>query len=414
MSGTHSRLSPSGAHRYLPCTASPDASEGIPDTTSEYAAEGTMLHEVADRCLEDGGDPHRFIGDIFEIDGYTFVFDQGHADCMVADLYDIRDQAIGGVIYGETKVDLTDPLGEGEAGTADIILLDYKKELHVQDWKFGEGILVDAEENEQMKLYGRGAINTHFPELLKKPDTLVHLTVRQPRIQGGGSTWTTTVGDLLAWCEDVVKPKVAEINSGNGVFNPGKKQCHWCKARKGAPELGKPPCKAYQKMQRDIARMAFSNYDEAMNLGVEPVLANVEEMSPEERVWLHDNADMFKTFLSELSDRLRTDLEYGREGMAPGKKLIAGRAGARTFPDKVIDKAGEIAKKALGDAAFQTKLLSPTQLEKELGGPVFELLLGELVYQSPGKPVIVDVRHPKPALPTVKDGFTDISEENGE
>ena len=44
----HALLSASSAERWLHCTAAPRLEETLPDTRSEYAAEGTLAHAIAE------------------------------------------------------------------------------------------------------------------------------------------------------------------------------------------------------------------------------------------------------------------------------------------------------------------------------------------------------------------------------
>lgn len=369
-----------------------------------------MLHEVAERCLINGGLPYQYVGEIFEIDGYVFVFDKDHADCMIADLYDIRETFLNGVLYPETRVKLDYPLGPGESGTADIIGRTWRGVIHVEDWKFGEGVIVDAEWNEQGMLYAVGAIQAFFPEAWDERDQKVVIRIRQPRIMGAGSSWETTVGELRDWCEDTVKPKIAEIREGRGVFNPGPKQCHWCPRRRGHRDLGIEPCAAYNQFNLDIAKQAFGEVEIASILGTEPERTPPKSLSPELRVWLLDHADMFKTWFDELADDARADLERGRFDQVPGKKLIAGRAGHRKFRDE--RQVSAYARSVTGEKAFETKLKSPAQLEKVHGEILFDLLYGGAYEQPAGKPVIVDLSNPKPALPPVTEALGPIPNES--
>jgi len=48
----HARLSPSSAERWMTCPGSVKLAEGIEDTGSSYAAEGTAAHEMAERILK--------------------------------------------------------------------------------------------------------------------------------------------------------------------------------------------------------------------------------------------------------------------------------------------------------------------------------------------------------------------------
>lgn len=45
---SHALLSASGAHRWLSCTPSAKLEEQFPDSTSTYAEEGTLAHELCE------------------------------------------------------------------------------------------------------------------------------------------------------------------------------------------------------------------------------------------------------------------------------------------------------------------------------------------------------------------------------
>ena len=49
----HAKLSASGAHRWTQCAGSVNAEEGLPNTTSIYAEEGTLAHHVASCIFDD-------------------------------------------------------------------------------------------------------------------------------------------------------------------------------------------------------------------------------------------------------------------------------------------------------------------------------------------------------------------------
>jgi hypothetical protein len=51
--GHHARLSPSGAYRWTECTASPGASDGLPNDGTEAARVGTVCHQIQEECLLD-------------------------------------------------------------------------------------------------------------------------------------------------------------------------------------------------------------------------------------------------------------------------------------------------------------------------------------------------------------------------
>ena len=425
MAGTHSPLSPSGAHRYLRCTAAPLAEEGLPNWESVYAFEGTVLHEIAERCLTDGGDPHRFIGESFTSDpaenetGQPFVvtIDKDHADCMVSDLTVVRDLAEGGEIFLETRGDLTWPLGEGEAGTSDIALRAEDGSIHIMDWKFGAGIVVSAFENEQLMLYAVGSIVKHWPHLLtgdEKGNTTyvdeyenlpIHLHILQPRATGGGDHWETTLSQLVEWSEWVRVIVGTQIYGPDRKFSPSEKACQWCAARN--PVNGVVPCTAYVEKNLKVAQELLPALDDFVEMGL-PATADMSPhgMDIEKAIWILDNAPMFKKWLDEIHQRVYKDLADGRP--VPGKKLITGRKTARRFKAGSGEAVAEILSGLESYETTVVKVKSPTQLEKSLPSGVYDLTLAHLVEQGEGKAIIVDEDNPKPAIKSNTDFLTAI------
>jgi hypothetical protein len=384
---------------------------GYPPTTNEFAAEGTMLHEVADECLRTGAKPHSFIGKAFKIEGFEFIFNKDHADCMVEGLFEIRDIFQGGVVYSENRYDLSAFIRPGESGTADVAGTDWRGVIHVLDWKFGEGVKVDAEWNFQGMLYALGYIHQYHTDAhVKAPETPVHIHILQPRIANARSTFITSVGELYAWVEDFVRPKIAEIEEQRGTFVPGKKQCRFCPARSGNADLGREPCPAYIQYNLDYARKIMPDLDIASAMGTEVTVSKVYDMTPEQRVWLYDNREMITEFLKDVAARLRSDLERGQYHLAPGKKLVDGRRGDRVFMPQHLKRVAALAEKQLGAEAYTTTMLSPAQLEARLGKQTFDLMFGDYITQSPPQAVIVDMSDPKPAreVRVLKDVFPEI------
>jgi len=428
MAGSHSRLSPSGAHRYLRCHAAPSAEEGLPNWESIYAFEGTCLHEIAERCLLDGGDPHRFIGEKFisdpaeAEDGKPFevIISEDHADCMVADLEVVRDLfRRDGEIHVETRGDLTWPLGEGEAGTSDIAGAVRKPNaIHIMDWKFGAGIVVEAFQNEQLQLYAIGSILKHWPQLIdweagkpvpkKKYEQFpIHIHILQPRASGGGDHWETNLYDLFKWGYWVEYTVSESVYGDNPEFNPGAKQCQWCRARKGDPQNGIAPCAAYMNMNLEIAQTLLPDLGDYVEIEVPaPPKSTAHGMPIDKAIWIMENAPVFKKWLDEIHERLYKDLSVGRP--VPGKKLVAGRKGPRKFKDGTEELVLEILSKYKVEDTHTLAVKSPTQLEKSLGDGVYDLVLDPLVTQSDGKAVIVDEDNPKEAIASATDLLTPL------
>ena len=76
------------------------------------------------------------------------------------------------------------------------------KILHIIDFKYGVGILVEAENNPQMMCYALGALDI-YDGIYDIEE--VRMTIFQPR-RGNISSWDISKADLLAWAENVLKP----------------------------------------------------------------------------------------------------------------------------------------------------------------------------------------------------------------
>lgn len=159
----HALLSASSAHRWLHCTGSPLLEKEFPDTTSVYAQEGTLAHELCELKLKK----------------YTTVMPKGtytraHNKIMKSELWQNEMEGtsetyleyvkeimlsceIAPAVLIEKRVDFSRYVPEG-FGTADCLILAGDT-LHVIDYKHGKGVVVDADHNPQMMLYALGAMD---------------------------------------------------------------------------------------------------------------------------------------------------------------------------------------------------------------------------------------------------------------
>ena len=76
----HARLSASSAHRWMLCAGSVRLSDGLPNKSSANAAEGTLAHDIAARCLITKAPPQKCLGREGERDGHKVVCDQEMVD----------------------------------------------------------------------------------------------------------------------------------------------------------------------------------------------------------------------------------------------------------------------------------------------------------------------------------------------
>jgi hypothetical protein len=157
----HAVLGPSKANQWLHCTPSVMLESEFPDLGSDYAREGTVAHELAALKVEKHFTPMKLstynarLKEIKKSKFYDAEMER-HTDSYLQFIKELAYSfPTAPVIRVETKVDLSKYIPEG-FGTADCILISGNT-LYVIDFKYGVGVGVEAEGNEQMMLYGLAA-----------------------------------------------------------------------------------------------------------------------------------------------------------------------------------------------------------------------------------------------------------------
>src|SRR5699024_10382700 len=97
-------------------------------------------------------------------------------------------------------------------GTGDCVIIA-DGTLHIVNYKHGRGVLVEADDNPQMKLYALGALELF--DCIYDIDT-VNMTIYQPR-RSNVSTFTIPKDELYEWADQVLAP-TAEL-AFNGDVN---------------------------------------------------------------------------------------------------------------------------------------------------------------------------------------------------
>ena len=223
MSTTHSELAPSAAHRWLHCHASVSLSRGVIEPESAAAIEGTLAHAHLEHVLSHGAQPDGAYTDEM-VDGTNVV------------LAYLESRQEKYEFWPETKVEFGNLLPAGTMGTSDVILwYPESRTIEVVDYKFGRGVVVEPDENEQMTLYAIGALVTRK---LPVPERVV-LTIIQPRAyhpNGPVRSWTTDMEYLKNFGRQV-KSAVASIYGPSPAFNPSEDTCRWCPGAFKCPSL---------------------------------------------------------------------------------------------------------------------------------------------------------------------------------
>ena len=336
------RLRPSSASRWIACPASAKLSLQVPYQESGEAAKiGTAVHALAETCFQLDTDPMKFIGQVVE--GITMT----EENCAFAlehlqAIWAIQDEL--GSVKVEQKVSMYERPTHTLVGTADVIgYSPNTKKLIIADLKTGRGY-VDAEDNEQLKIYALGAIKSQALDA-----TDIEFWIIQPH-HGELRKHHMTRQELDTWRFEVLAPAVENTISDNPAFNPSESACQWCPAKHICPA---------QKEQFDIV----AAQPDITTMTKEDVQQVMLTLTPAQISALLDKAPLVEKFIDAVKEFATKQMEAGE--VIPGWQLQPKRASR-----KWIDS--NAARKALTDAGltdsqiFETELISPTAAEKLL------------------------------------------------
>lgn len=381
----HALLSASGATRWINCPPSARLEEEVGEKESSvFAEEGTLAHEFGDIALqqlsvritkaardkrEEELRAHKLYTDEMEgeVEKYTsYVMEEYNAAKK-------RDK--NAVLLIEEKVDLTEFIEDG-FGTCDANIIA-EGTLEVIDLKYGKGVRVNANGNDQLGLYALGAVIKY--DLTHEIDK-VKLTIVQPRLDHI-SSWTLSVKALEAWASNVVAPAAALAYKGEGVQKAGE-HCRWCEV--------KPQCRAMRDYTMDLGKHDFA----------EPHLLTEEGI-----IEAYEKVGLIEKWAKSVADYMLEEAKSGR--VWKGYKVVEGRSQRKWIDDAAVLEKLKKSKYKLGDIT-QTKLLGITKIEKLMGQAKFVKSLGSLVIKPQGAPTLAPEDDKRPALGIAQaDDFSD-------
>lgn len=362
----HAILSASGAHRWMNCTPSARLEQEFDDNSGEAAAEGTAAHALSEHKLRKAlkmrskkpVSPY----DSDEMDNYT----DGYVEFVLEVIEQAKQICSDPLILIEQRLDFSKYVPEG-FGTGDCLIIA-DGTLHIFDFKYGQGVLVSAEDNPQMKLYALGALDL-FDGIYDIE--MASMTIYQPRRENV-STSTVSKESLYQWAEEVLKPKAELAFAGDGNYCPGE----WCQFCRAAVK-----CRARAEAKMKLARFEFAL----------PPLLSDEEIAD----ILSSIGDLTNWAIEIIAYATDEAVNHGKKW--PGFKVVEGRSN-RKYKDE--EAVAEAAKNAGYRDIYKQSLITITEMEKLMGKSKFNEILGELVMKPPGKPTLVPITDKRPEMNT--------------
>ena len=329
-----------------------------PKDSSSYADRGTLLHNAMAAILDsDTVTPESMLWTTYKDETLTGeLFNEKILPALAAldaiDPEGVMEYAVETVVGFGTYL-------PGVFGSADLLGRLGNRAV-VLDWKFGDGVAVSAEENEQGLFYAAAAMRT--PEtawVFDGAEEIEIVIVQPPAVK----RWVTTVKRVKEF-ERSLKRAVKASTMPDAAIVVGD-HCRWCAA--------KPLC---PKMTGAV--------DRAVKVQL--------EMLPAATVGAYlANADLLEDWIKDLRALAMTMMENGAK--VPGYKLVAKRS-VRKWLDE--SKAAD-ALVALGVDPMKQELVSPAQAEKLLK-PLKQALPDDLVASVSSGTTFAPESDPRPEV----------------
>lgn len=350
----------SSAKRVMACPGSVALVQKMPAKPSNSPADqGTLLHDIISEILEKDAAPASFLGRKYEGE----VFTQDLLDDKLLPALALLDEVDPDktMLYEvETRVGFADLL-PGVFGSTDLMGRIGGKAI-ILDWKFGSGVAVSAEENEQLMFYAAAAMRTPAAQWVFDGATEIELIIVQPpEIK----RWTTTRARIEQFERDLVKA-VTTAGLADAPLKHGD-HCRWCSA--------KPVCP-----------IMTGAVDRAIEIKMDKI--DVDKLG----AYLH-NADLLEAWIKDLRSLAEEMLKKGRP--VAGWKMVPKRA-TRSWV-KEEDAKAALLQHLKESEVIETKLVSPAAAEKLLKAQKLKLPDGLTVAISSGN-TIAPESDPRPAV----------------
>lgn len=370
--------------------------------SNAYADEGTAAHELAQRALTYGKHAVFFVGEQIQVGERIFVVDHNMAEHVQTYLDEVRRRVGKGTLMIEQRVSFSDAIGvPSQFGTADAVILSGDGKLvQVIDLKYGQGVRVEAVENEQLLTYAAAVLET-FDVVMGEVEE-VEVVVVQPRLDHI-DPWYCPVERVREHVAAMRRAAQAALE-GCDVFDatgevpaellrPAEDACRFCRAKVDCPAL-----------RRKVSEAVFDDF-KALDDPEPLTVAGAPEIPRLSRLGLtYGLLDMIEDWCRSVRGEVERMVMGGMTVIGPDgqpMKVVEGRRGARKWADEGQAEA-TLAGILPPDKLYEPrKIITPAVAAKALGkGPLkaqWAELEPLLVTQAPGKPKVTVGSDPAPA-----------------
>jgi len=346
----------STAKRVINCPGSVKLCQRMPPKPSSKDADtGTLLHNAVAEYM----DGHNVMA--LEYEGIKMTPELFEDKLMVAiELLGDVDPDMAMEFDQEVTVSFGSYL-PGAFGSTDLIGRLGNKAI-VLDWKFGDGVIVEATENEQLMYYTAAAMRT--PELawvFDGADEIELIIIQPPAIR----RWTTTTARIKSFERTLKKAVKASATPEPKLF--AGDHCRWCAARPICPVMTGAVDRALRTQIDGLDKAYISNYLK--------------------------NAVLLEGWINDLRSLALQTLENG--GSIPDFKLVQKR-GTRKWISE--DDARVALLQILPESeVVEMSMVSPAQAEKKLKKRKLDLPEGIVTSVSSGN-TLASADDPRPAV----------------
>ncbi|OSA88766.1 UNVERIFIED_ORG: hypothetical protein B2H98_16975 [Clostridium botulinum] len=377
----HALLSASSSSRWLNCPPSVKLEAGFENTTSIFAEEGTLAHELGEITLRlNLGEftKRKYSSQLTKImDNELFTKDMPdyvdmYVDACMEKVSEAKATTPDAIAIVEQKLDFSDWVPDG-FGTGDFVIIA-DGTMEICDLKYGKGVAVSAKNNSQMRLYALGAISQfEFLYDIQK----VKMTIIQPRLDSI-STDEMTVEDLLNWADEVVKPTAELAIKGEGEFCTGD-HCKFCRA--------KAVCRARADKNMELAQYEFQKPPTLDNNDIGFILSRVDELT---------------SWATDVKEYALKQALQGEE--FDGFKVVEGRSNRKWANEKAVGDI-LIEQGFLENIIYTKKLTGISNMETAIGKKEVNRLLGDYIIKPQGKPTLALATDKRPVFNPAKADF---------